>query len=108
MLRDWVLQDTWAGCESEQGASGIMVTEAKPCRAMLSGESLGQSRPGATPPLPGPSRQQSVCGPEGDAERQCDDGGVDGPRAVDGHLREQKDTHSDAGQRHSHRHQHPR
>lgn len=29
-----------------------------------------------------------MCGPEGHTERQCDDSGVDGPRALDGHLGE--------------------
>lgn len=35
-------------------------------------------------------------GPEGHAEGQGDDGGVDGPRAVDGHLRRQGGTVSAA------------
>ena len=39
------------------------------------------------PPLPCPGGQKRVCGPEGHAEGQGDDGGVDGPRAVNGHLR---------------------
>lgn len=37
-------------------------------------------------PLPGSSREQSVCGPEGHTECQCNDSGVDRPRAINGHL----------------------
>lgn len=43
-------------------------------------------------PLPGSSRQQRVRGPEGHTECQCNDSGVDRPRAVDGHLWRNGDT----------------
>ena len=80
--------------EHRLGAAGTVVSWS--CRnhaqghqgQALNGKGRCVKEPGtgAGPPLPCPRRQQSMCGPEGHAERQRDDSGVDGPRALDGHL----------------------
>ena len=57
-------------------------------RALTTGPVCGGDweRSRARGPLPCPGWQQGVRGPEGHAECERDDGGVDGPWAIDGHL----------------------
>lgn len=52
-------------------------------------------------PLPGSSREQRMCGPEGHTECQCNDSGVDRPRAIDGHLQRHRGHLSAVVQQHA-------